>query len=229
MNAIFNFEFEKDESDTGIPTLEFVTPEQRPWFFTRNIKASSQGLVFTGEAWPAYEWSTGTVSYRPSAPTPEPLFYAGTTQATRPDFMVSESRVRQNPPKTVQISIISNSTAFSKRGESLLEITKVFFQRLVDGYSKGRFDIPDIVSLLGKPWAESTVVLLLELLGARRSVFTGQLSTEDQKNVLGRLAEIRRTSEVEKFNSLGWIQREVIASQRIESVYVFPDDLAATT
>ncbi len=74
-----------------------------------------------------------------------------------------------------------------------------------------------------------TFVLLLEKLGAHRPISIGQLSHQDEENVLQRLAEIRGTPEAEKFNETEWIKREVIASQRIESVYVLLDDFPTTS
>ncbi|SRR6266540_1151034 len=227
MNGVFKFRFEKDEADTSLPTLEFMTREPASILHTPRFKASSKSLVFTSQSLPGFEGISGTVVYKLDASTPESVFYGGIVPPSKPIFL-NENPARQIPSKKVHMSIYSDATIPSTRTDPLFENTKIFFQRLADEYSSGILDVPEITEWLGEPWTESTVILLLEVLGAHRSILMGQISPEEQENVLSRLAKIRGTVAVEKFNSTGWIQREVIASQRIESVYVFPDDLAQT-
>ena len=94
--------------------------------------------------------------------------------------------------------------------------------QLIDNYVSGEMDIPDIVRYLGAGWDESKVVLFLEQGNAKRPLSMQKLSTSDKNNLLNKLAYIRGTVEIQEYNSDEWIFREVVATQRIESIYVDP-------
>ena len=224
MNTTFNFGFQKAEADTGIPHLEIKKREPTPMLHVVPIKAGPQGLLFTVEGLIGYDWISGAVAHRLDASTPEPVSYAWIRQPTKSVFTFNEDPEQQIPFKTMRVSMVSDATTSLAKSDPAFENTRMFLQMLADEYSTGNIDITGLVKRLGEPWTESTVILLLEVLGAHRSIWMGQISRQEQENVLNRLAQIRGTAEIEKFNSTDWIQREVTASQRIESVYVLPND-----
>jgi hypothetical protein len=100
------------------------------------------------------------------------------------------------------------------------------FQALARDYVAGAIDIPEITRRMGgreAGWPESRVVLCLEQLGAYRSIDLAQISPGRKQEVLAKLAVICRSKALDKYNGAEQTRREVIASQRIESVYV-PSD-----
>ena len=92
-------------------------------------------------------------------------------------------------------------------------------------YLLGQMDIPDLVHQFGEPWTEDAVIRLLEQQGINRSVRHDIHSGQHETNILNTLAQLRGTSGMQIYNSDKWITREVIASQRIESIYASPNDL----
>lgn len=101
----------------------------------------------------------------------------------------------------------------------------LLLKTLVNDYLSGEKDIPDLIKMLGDIWTENNVILLLESLGVSREPFFFQVSEEDEEFVLNKLAQISASSELaETYNQESWIRREVAASQRIESIYVFSED-----
>jgi hypothetical protein len=212
--------FSKAESATGMPNLN-LTREPRPILKTPPIKASQHGIVFIGKASTDSDW---VITQDMDASTPEVKSYEELILSSRPAFMFNRDvknmsfSYRVSPNET---SNIPGSLDFA------FENTWLLLQRLSDEYSKGKIDIPEIVKRLGEPWNESLVVLALEIIGAHRPIGVGQISSQDEEKVLRKLAEIRGTPEAEKFNDEVWIKRAVIASQRIESIYVLLDDFPA--
>jgi hypothetical protein len=102
--------------------------------------------------------------------------------------------------------------------------SEALFESLAAEYATGQIDIPQIAQRLGAPWSEAEVILRLEQGGIHRSLDLCEPAPELKNRVLNRLASIRAESQAGQFDSPHAIEREVTASQRIESVYVQPED-----
>ncbi len=94
--------------------------------------------------------------------------------------------------------------------------------QLIEKYISGEMDIPDIASYLGKEWNLGMVVLWLEQNNVHRPLSMQKMSSSEKKNILNKLVNMRGTPKIQELNTDEWIDREVVASQRIESVYVNP-------
>jgi hypothetical protein len=101
---------------------------------------------------------------------------------------------------------------------------EALFESLAAEYLAGKTDIPQIVQRLGAPWSEADAVLRLERSGIHRPIGLSAPSPDQKIRVLNRLARIRAEFTADEFNEQHSIEREVTASQRIESVYVQPED-----
>jgi len=122
----------------------------------------------------------------------------------------------------INIELDLSSTAI---GESVLSKYSLL-RNLVKDYLSGEEDIPGLAKRFSGTWTVNNIILLLESLGVYREPFLFQISKEDEEIVLDKLARIRTSHLKGKYDNESWIRREVIASQRIESVYVFDEDFA---
>ncbi len=130
--------------------------------------------------------------------------------------------------ESIDVRTTESSTNLTERRDLLFDNIKMFLEVLVNDYVVGIIDIPDIARRLGDPWTESEVVELLEQLGAHRPISAVKLSTDERESILLKLANIRGTAQAqERIKDRRSMRREVIASQRIESVHVRPEDLSS--
>jgi len=139
-----------------------------------------------------------------------------------------DSYTRKMPDKSIhpriKLKIITDSAVTAEPVEKLFTDFNNLVVTLVDDYTSGRKDISDLVHELGGKWSPSSVVVLLERFGAHRNAMTSKLSIEDKANILRKLADIRASNQSHIYNDREWIQREVIASQRIELIDVAIED-----
>lgn len=223
MNSSSEFGPQEIGSYTGIPALEIRTYKPGPILRKPGIKTGSQRLLLTSRVLTDYGWTSGSVTHNMDASTPEFVFYSRVTQPTRSVFLYDSYPAKYIPAETVYVSTTSSSTSLLGQFDQLFENTKAFLQTLANDYAIGILDIPEIVRQLGEPWTESTVVLLLEFLGAHRPISMAKLSQQEKEDILNKLSQVRAASQAEEFNNTSWVQREVIASQRIESIYILPE------
>jgi len=91
-------------------------------------------------------------------------------------------------------------------------------------YLLGNLDIPQLATELGLE-NQSDVVVWLEKNSVFRSLEkSGLLKSTDEDRVLDKLASVTASDITEIYNSDAWIRREVVASQRIESITVDKKD-----
>lgn len=87
-------------------------------------------------------------------------------------------------------------------------------------YSEGRLEVSEAARILGR--TEPDTVALLEQNGFARSVAAIRLAPERRREVLARLGADRRKRSGQPHPSPDAVRRDVIASQRIESVDARP-------
>lgn len=217
-------DYGKAEADTALPALE-INRKPQPVFKKPIVKVGPNSIVFIGEQGTD---PGSTIIHHIDPFMPETTSNTWIMDSIGPAFIANENvggrsllkyRVMMDTNETITVSPKSNVE---------FENTKRLLQSLSNAYSAGTIDIPEIVRALGEPWTESMVILLLEIMKAHRPLSVGELSNQEEM-VLQRLAEIRGTPEVDKFNGSEWIKREVIASQRIESIYVMLDNFPKTS
>lgn len=219
MTSVVTLGFNKAESSTAMPNLN-TAHEPRPILKPPIIKASSHGIVFVGKVWTDSDWM---ITHNTDASNPIVKSYAEIMHKSRPAFTFNDDI--EAPSVSYRGYVSPNETLSNPESLDIaFENTWLLLQRLSLEYSTGNISIPEIVERLGEPWNASLVVLVLEIIGAHRPMGVGQISSEDEEKVLRKLAEIRGTPEAEKLNGGDWIKRAVIASQRIESIYVLLDD-----
>lgn len=94
---------------------------------------------------------------------------------------------------------------------------------LIYRYISGDVDIPELVEEF-KMNSEGDVVVALERMGVYRDVIADSMSAEEEHSILTKLANIAKPEFSDVLNSVNRIRREVVASQRIESVIVEQSD-----
>lgn len=145
---------------------------------------------------------------------------------TRPSAFFSYTKkiaVKTRYPR-IKLKSFNEPATTAQSVEKLFNDFDSLLVSLVNDYSAGKKDIYDLVRELGDKWTPSSVIVLLERFGAYRDILSNALSTEDKTNVLRKLAGIRASNQSSAFNDKKWLQREVIASQRIEFVDVVIED-----
>ena len=130
----------------------------------------------------------------------------------------------QSPHSEVIANVTTSSSLTKDKANGQCADSDALFESLAAEYVTGQIDIPQITQRLGAPWSEADVILRLEQSGIQRSIDLCEPSPERRDRVLNRLASIRSESRADEFNALHWIEREVTASQRIESVHVQPEN-----
>ena len=162
---------------------------------------------------------TNETSIKSITPIRDSILFS--SQSSFPDstkFDIKKSKLR---PK---VSIESGSTV-ENIGKIFMRFDAFLLIKAHD-YVAGKIDIPELVQEFGGAWTESSVVLLLEKIGAYRHMSVSALSDDEEYKVLRKLANIRSSKIYETYNEEHWIKREVIASQRIESIHLFPEDIS---
>jgi hypothetical protein len=87
-------------------------------------------------------------------------------------------------------------------------------------YAEGRVTIDEATALLAMP--KSDAVALLERLGFARSISSIRLGDEERAKLLERMAEDRKARQARPWVDPAHIQRDVLSTQRIESVDARP-------
>jgi hypothetical protein len=220
MNTIYESPVRDTLANTGLPLWEFINWDSPSIASEQSIKAGQDHLVLSRTVPFINKWISGSANnIEMSAPE-----YTVTHPFFRTTRRIEFSPIAYFPPmkSTFCVSATLNSSVNQDMFDQFFERIQDLFQTIVNDYVIGKVDVPDIVQNLGTPWTESTVVLLLELLGAYRPLSVNRMSQEKRDEILGKLAQIRKEGKLDEFNTENWIQREVTASQRIESVYVWP-------
>ena len=117
-----------------------------------------------------------------------------------------------------QLNLVSRYVDSLERGDA--EDTKLAM--LADSYRAGMLDIPDIATQLGVGWTVPRIVVTLERLGVSRAIPTAPLSSDVIDDIMTKLARISAEHSDHIYDTPEWIEREVVASQRIEGIYVDP-------
>ncbi len=100
---------------------------------------------------------------------------------------------------------------------------RIKFSNLAKKYQSGQMDIPQIVHQMGGDWTSNNVVLFLEVMGINRKSSNLALLPAKRAKVLKKLLEFCLSSDSNSLVMSKWVEDTVIASQRIEGIFVSPD------
>ena len=95
---------------------------------------------------------------------------------------------------------------------------------LAERYAHGELEIADVAHEMGAAWTVTDILWQFDQMGVARVLEKISLNDSDRQVVLSRLADMRGWIPQE-FNSPERVNREVIASQRIEGIHVALHDL----
>jgi hypothetical protein len=212
---------------TGLPTSETVSARSSSTFNPINIAIFPSGTIWTeAPSYPSIYAKPGQwITFHLSTSQPGDKPHVQLQKISNPKPAKYYYLTTRGDTETVYTEWDLNALVPYEQVEIALENSQLLFEALANDYALGQIDIPEIAQQMGKHWTADKVALQLELLGAYRSIAVLQLAQTEKKAILSRLAQLRKTGEVEKLKSKERIQREVIASQRIESVIISPDDM----
>lgn len=142
----------------------------------------------------------------------------------RRSLNLSSTQSSAQKSKQPRIKIPTVSAATNQSFDKLFNESNSILANLVYQYKIGRKDVADLVRELGGMWTASSVIVLLERFGASRDAVSHMLAEEERTSVLKKLSDIRASGQSGIYSSTEWIQREVIASQRIELIDAVTED-----
>jgi hypothetical protein len=212
-------------SSTNFQNLEIVARETIPFMSQPSLKVGPHQLVVSSAHSIENRWISDYIFYTSEASFPEYIHYDRTLTPNQSVIKFNLFPEINKPKISMQISATENSSIDIDSAEIFSENIQSVLQMIVYEYSVGNLDINQILLILGEPWNESSIVLLLELMGAYRPLSLVGLKKNEHESILTKLADIRSSTKFNQFNDNNWINREVVASQRIESVYVSPQQL----
>ncbi len=106
---------------------------------------------------------------------------------------------------------------------------RIRFTKLAKRYQRGFINVGEIARQMGKHWTAHNVVLFLDQMGASRPLSKLPLPSGKRGKVLKSLRQFAAQGDVQ--NSSKWVEDCVVASQRIEGIYVpldaFVEDAAS--
>ena len=149
-------------------------------------------------------------------------YHLDSTQ-TRPVLLYSLNLA--NDMKALYINNPMTSASSVTQHDFFYKFTSSIFA-LLNEYIIGKKDIPDLAQELGESWSASSVIMLIEQHGAFRKLPVTGVSPDDETNTLNKIANLRASKHSTSYDSQSWIKREVIATQRLELINVFPEDLS---
>lgn len=95
-------------------------------------------------------------------------------------------------------------------------------------YVRGEMELAAVAQALGSAWTIADIIREFEQVGIARAMDRIVLSEAERQEVLTQLVALRKHNPG-KFNTPDWMNREVVASQRIEDINVSSDDLNAAS
>ena len=129
--------------------------------------------------------------------------------------------VLRNAPTIINTYYPIAKQHLSRFVASLLEMgADIKLAVLAERYRAGTIDIPELTARLGAGWTIPGVVAALERLGVSRAMRAAPLSGNKIDVIMARLACISSDHADHIYDTPEWIEREVVASQRIEGIYV---------
>ena len=95
---------------------------------------------------------------------------------------------------------------------------RIKFTKLAKRYQKGLINVGELAHEMGKDWTTSNVVLFLDQMGASRPLSKMSVSRNKRMKVLKDLKALAARGDAQ--GSSKWVEDCVVASQRIEGIYV---------
>ncbi len=123
---------------------------------------------------------------------------------------------------TTETGLVANAAFAESLNYQPAPSADAWKRRMGQAYVQGELDIPELARRMAPPGNEGDIARWLEENGLYRSLAANTLSAEERAGILAGLAAVSAAAAPGQFNTDELTRREVIASQRIESIYVNP-------